>query len=406
MLNPSWNLDEFISRLTGREESMLTEDLRNSHDALSDRISGQRVMVVGGAGTIGSSFVKAILKYRPGSLIVVDTNENGLTELVRDLRSTPNVVIPNEFLLYPMSLGDKVFEKFFKQATHQDIVANFAAHKHVRSEKDRFSIEAMIENNVIRAKNFLDLLDCSRPERFFCVSTDKATNPVNIMGASKSLMEKVIMAYSKSFSVNTARFANVAFSNGSLLDGFLTRISKGQPISAPTDVKRYFVSPIESGQICMLSCMLGNSSEIFFPKLEYSRDLLTFSEIAERFLFEMGLKPEFCKSEEEARQKSKLRKPNSPTYPVYFFESDTSGEKPVEEFYTDSEDVDLNRFASLGVVRRQSNETVDDANNIVQDLLDLFAREQVEKHEIVQCLCKYLPDFDHDERGKNLDHKM
>ena len=229
---------------------------------------------------------------------------------------------------------------------------------------------------------------------------------MNIMGASKSLMEKVIMAYSKSFSVNTARFANVAFSNGSLLDGFLTRISKGQPISAPKDVKRYFVSPIESGQICMLSCMLGNSSEIFFPKLEYSRDLLTFSEIAERFLFEMGLQPDVCKDEEEARQKSNLRRPNSPTYPVYFFESDTSGEKPVEEFYTDSEDVDLNRFASLGVIRRKSNETIVDADSIIQDLMELFSREQVEKSEIVQCLCKYLPDFDHDEKGKNLDHKM
>lgn len=401
-----FQLESFVSSLTGRQESLLAADLQENQDLLLDRIRGRRVMVIGGAGTIGSSYVKAVCHYQPASLFVVDTNENGLTELVRDLRSTPDLILPAEFRFYPMSLGDNAFQKLFAQAGPYDIVANFAAHKHVRSEKDRFSIEAMIENNVIRAKRLLDSLASSKPQRFFCVSTDKATKPVNIMGASKSLMERIIMAYSKSFPVTTARFANVAFSNGSLLDGFLYRINKSQPISAPIDVKRYFVSPIESGQICLLSCMLGNSAEIFFPKLDYSRDLMTFAEIAERFLKAIGLTPDRCRDEEEARQKAKSRSTSSATYPVYFFESDTSGEKPVEEFYTEDEEVELNRFKALGVIRHQSSDGIDQATEIVRDLENLFAQSNVEKSEIVSRMQKYLPDFMHDEKGKNLDQKM
>lgn len=406
MSHSNFHLEKFVSSLTGRHESLLSTDLRTHHEVLSERIGGKRVMVIGGAGTIGSSYVKAITRYKPSSLMVVDTNENGLTELVRDLRSTPDLSLPSEFLFYPMSLGDNAFRKLFQHVGRFDIVANFAAHKHVRSEKDRYSIEAMIENNVIRAKSFLDQLADKRPDRFFCVSTDKATKPVNIMGASKSLMEKVIMAYSGVFPVTTARFANVAFSNGSLLDGFLHRIAKCQPISAPLDVKRYFVSPMESGQICMLACMLGNSAEIFFPKLDYSRDLLTFAEIAERFLTAIGLTADRCASEEEARQKAKSRSSTSNSYPVYFFESDTSGEKPVEEFYTSEEDVDLNKLHALGVIRYRATDTVETASQIVHAFEKLFENDSIGKSDIVRLLHTYLPDFDHDEKGKNLDQKM
>jgi FlaA1/EpsC-like NDP-sugar epimerase len=305
-----------------------------------------------------------------------------------------------------MSLGDTTFAKVFRHYGPFDIVANFAAHKHVRSEKDRFSIEAMIENNVLRAKRLLDLLNENPPKHFFCVSTDKATNPVNIMGASKSLMEKVIMGYSGIFPVTTARFANVAFSNGSLLDGFIYRINKHQPLSAPLDVKRYFVSPLESGQICMLACMLGRSAEIFFPKLNYSRDLMTFAEIAERFLATMGLNAERCGDEQEAREKAAARSASSRSYPVYFFHSDTTGEKPVEEFFSESEAVDWDRFSALGVIQAQSIGTVSDATEIANELSALFAMQDIAKGAIVTRLKKFLPDFDHEEKGKNLDQKM
>ncbi len=351
MQTRTFQLESFVGSLTGRSESLLTPDLKtttsNSPHPFKENVFWFWAVPV----RLGPLSSRRSLRMDPG-IDGFDINENGLTELVRDLRSTPGLRLPDDFRFYPMNLGDQAFRKLFLKSERFNIVANFAAHKHVRSEKDRYSIEAMIDNNVVRAKNFLELLNLKRPEHFFCVSTDKATRPVNIMGASKSLMEKMIFCYANAFPVTTARFANVAFSNGSLLDGFLYRLAKGQPFSAPSDVKRYFVSPVESGQICMLACLLANTAEICFPKLDLKRDLLTFSEIAERFLDSMGLVPLHCKSEEEARQRAKTRKPNDREYPVYFFESDTSGEKPFEEFYTENEDLDwsvLNRLASLGM---------------------------------------------------------
>ena len=262
------NIDKFISEhIIDRKYSMFEKDVNINREELSKRIFNTSVLVIGGAGTIGSSYIKALLKFNPKSLIVVDINENGLTELTRDLRSSKDIEVPGEYITYPMSYSDPVFYKMFRSHKGFDIVANFSAHKHVRSEKDRFSVEALIKNNVINAKGLLDALDEYKPNHFFCVSTDKAANPVNIMGGSKKIMEDMIMTYSKKYPVTTARFANVAFSNGSLLAGFIERISKGQPISAPNDVTRYFVSPEESGQICLLASVLGNTGEIYFPKL-------------------------------------------------------------------------------------------------------------------------------------------
>ena len=271
-----FNLAEFIKSATGRPESYFTADIAANHNLLSERIDGKSVLVIGGAGTIGSSYIRAILRFKPKRVYVVDTDENNLTELVRDVRSTVGLNVTDEFITYPISFSDPVFTKLFIQKGPFEIVANFAAHKHVRSEKDEFSIEAMINNNVIRAKGLLDLLLQYPPERFFCVSTDKAANPVNVMGGSKKLMEEVILAYSKFIPITTARFANVAFSNGSLLYGFLERMMKQQPFSGPSNIKRYFVSPEESGQLCMLACMLGESGSIFFPKLDPEKDMQTF----------------------------------------------------------------------------------------------------------------------------------
>ena len=252
-----FNLDKFIAeKVINRSQSMFLDDLNDNRELIGDKICGKSILVIGGAGTIGRSFIKAILPFKPSSLIVVDTNENALAELTRDLRSTKGMYIPEEYIPYPMDFSSPVFEKMFRKHGGFDIVGNFSAHKHVRSEKDIFSIEALIQNNVLHAKKLLDLLAEFPPDNYFCVSTDKAANPVNVMGASKRIMEDLIFSYSDKFPVKTARFANVAFSNGSMPAGFLQRIAKLQPLGAPYDVKRYFVSPEESGHICMMSCIL------------------------------------------------------------------------------------------------------------------------------------------------------
>ena len=249
-----FNLNKFIGEhVTHRAESMFAADISANSTTLSAEIKDKKVCVIGGAGSIGSSFIKAVLRFEPKSMVVVDLNENGLAELVRDVRSTDGLFVPDEFRCYTLNFADPIFERIFHEEKGFDIVANFSAHKHVRSEKDRYSVQALIENNDIKAKRLMDLLCVYPPRHFFCVSTDKAANPVNIMGASKRIMEDLVMAYNERFKVTTARFANVAFSNGSLPDGWLHRLQKKQPLAAPSDVKRYFVSPEESGQICMLA---------------------------------------------------------------------------------------------------------------------------------------------------------
>ncbi|MBQ2187470.1 MAG: polysaccharide biosynthesis protein, partial [Bacteroidales bacterium] len=295
---------QFISdNVTFRQESMFLADIEANRERLSQEIQGKSVCVIGGAGSIGSSFIKAVLPFKPSKLIVIDLNENGLAELTRDLRSTYGMYVPDEYRAYTLNFADPIFERIFREEKGFDIVANFSAHKHVRSEKDKYSVQALIENNDIKAKKLLDLLAVYPPKHFFCVSTDKAANPVNIMGASKRIMEDMIMAYTTKFKVTTARFANVAFSNGSLPDGWINRVDKKQPLAAPNDVKRYFVSPEESGQICMLACILGKNGEIFFPKLG-EEQMLTFSSICDKFVEAHGMKVDLCETDEEAKLKA------------------------------------------------------------------------------------------------------
>lgn len=402
MLN--FNINDFIKKhITKRPESYFLTDISENKLKLSAEIKGKKILVIGGAGTIGSSFVKAILPFEPSSLVVVDYSENGLTELTRDLRSQ-DVFMPAEYITYPFDFGGDVFAKMFRKRNF-DIVACFAAHKHVRSEKDHLAIEAMVNNNVFNTKKLIDLALESIPKHFFSVSTDKAANPVNVMGGSKKLMEKVLMAYTDELKICTARFANVAFSNGSLLAGFVDRMMKRQPLSSPNDVKRYFVSPEESGQLCMLACLLGESSDIFFPKLDESQ-MMTFSTIAEKFLEELGLDAEKCATEQEAKQKAQSWKSTDKAYPVYFFKTDTSGEKSFEEFYTKSDEVDLNTFKALGVVKNSTIPSKSDIDVTLQDFKNLFDAEDVDKAKVVSLISKYLPDFSHIETGKSLDQKM
>ena len=313
--------------------------------------------------------------------------------------------VPEDYITYPMDFASPVFEKMFRKRGGFDIVSNFSAHKHVRSEKDIYSIEALIQNNLFHAKQLLDILTEFPPEEYFCVSTDKAANPVNIMGASKRIMEDVIFAYSDKFPVKTARFANVAFSNGSLPDGFISRIAKLQPLSAPSDVKRYFVSPEESGQICLLACMIGKNREIFFPRLEEAQ-MMTFDKIATAFLKEQGYEVLQCESDNEAVDRAVELKNGSKRYPVFYSASNTSGEKDYEEFYTNTESVDLDRLKALGVVTGKEIPDIEKIEILFEQLNEVFKKEETTKEEIVSILTNYLPNFKHIETGKSLDSKM
>ncbi len=406
MILASFSLESFLEKhVTMRGESLFAADLE-AHDAqLRGGIEGKSVLVIGGAGTIGSSYIRALLKFHPARLCVVDLSENGLTELTRDLRSTEGQYVPDDFTTLPISFGDPIFEHMFRAEGPFDIVAHFAAHKHVRSEKDRYSIEAMVTNNVVSTVKLLELLVEFPPEHFFCVSTDKAANPANVMGASKKLMEEAVIAYAALLPATTARFANVAFSNGSLPAGFLERIAKGQPLAAPSDIRRYFVSPAESGQLCLLACATGEPADIFFPRLA-EPTMLTFSSIADALLTELGFVPDPCATEEEARLKAAARTPGDRSWPVYYFESDTSGEKSFEEFYTDTEVVDESRFDALGVVKATTALDVAGIRSLVGELEALFARPELDKADIVDVLTRLVPSFHHVETGKSLDSKM
>jgi FlaA1/EpsC-like NDP-sugar epimerase len=401
-----FNLEKFIAeQVTKRPVSMFAADIEANKDALSREIKDKKFCVIGGAGSIGSSFIKAILRFEPQSVVVIDLNENGLAELIRDVRSTDGLYVPDEFRCYTLNFADPIFERIFHEEKGFDIVANFSAHKHVRSEKDRYSVQALIENNDIKAKKLMDLLKVYPPKHFFCVSTDKAANPVNIMGASKRIMEDLVMSYNKYFKVTTARFANVAFSNGSLPDGWIHRLQKKQPLAAPSDVRRYFVSPEESGQICMLACILGKPGEVFFPKLGEDQ-MLTFSSICDDFVKSEGFEKKECGSDAEARKYAFQMGFDSKTYPVVYFKSDTTGEKAYEEFYVSGEKIDLQRFQSLGVVEQTIRHDIDEVNSFFEKLEGIFRKEDFTKAEIVDAIKGFIPNFEHMEKGKNLDQKM
>ncbi len=401
-----FSLNTFINEnVIYRKKSFFADDIETNFKKLESAIKGKSILVIGGAGTIGSSYIKAVLKFNPAKLYVIDTNENGLTELTRDLRSSTDFEVPEEYKTYPINFGNKVFKKILSNEGPFHIIANFAAHKHVRSEKDKYSIEAMIENNVLQAKDLLDLLVEFPPEKFFCVSTDKATNPVNVMGASKKLMEEVIMSYAAKLPVTTARFANVAFSNGSLLYGYLERVLKRQPLSCPSDIKRFFVSPEESGQICMLACMLGESGDIFFPKLEESQ-MEFFKNVTDKFIKALGYEIEVCNSELEAKEKAKTLENGNSSYPVYYFKTNTSGEKLFEEFYSNEDEVNLEKYASLGVIKNAIRKPVDEIDLLIDSLKDLLDSGNYDKATIVSLMQKFIPNFNHIETGVSLDQKM
>lgn len=413
-----FDIESFVRKyMTRRPESLLAADFAKSADEMHRRIDGKRILVIGGAGTIGSNYVKAALRgFKPGAMFVVDIDENSLTELTRELRAG-DYNVPEEYITEPIDLGSDLFVRFFKAHGPFDIVANFAARKHVRAERDVFSIEAMCETNVFMAKKLLDLLLGNPPEAFFCVSTDKAANPVNVMGATKKLMEETIMAYSDRLPVKTARFANVAFSNGSLPIGWLNRIQKKQPLSCPLGIRRFFVSPIESGELCLFASVMAESGDIVYPKLDPERDMIPFDAVVKDMLNYMGLGCRACSSSVEAKaamgefshKEHKGHKEEVECgvgYPCEFFGSDTSGEKTFEEFYTDADVKDEDTFVNLGTVKNSKKRPVAEVEAIFTNLRNVFATPAATKADVIDVLKEYLPNFQHIEKGKSLDSRM
>ena len=411
-----FDIEYFVRKyMTKRAESLLAADFAKCADEMHRRIDGKRMLVIGGAGTIGSNYVKAALRgFKPAAMFVVDIDENSLTELTRELRAG-DYNVPDEYVTEPIDLGSDLFDRFFKAHGPFDIVANFAARKHVRAERDVFSIEAMCETNVFMAKKLLDLLLDNPPEAFFCVSTDKAANPVNVMGATKKLMEETIMAYSDRLPIKTARFANVAFSNGSLPIGWLNRIAKRQPLSCPLGIRRFFVSPIESGELCLFASVMAESGDIVYPKLDPEKDMIPFDVVVKDMLNDMGLWCRACASTEEAKaamrdfshKELKEHKENGGDgYPCEFFGSDTSGEKTFEEFYTDTDVKDETTFVNLGAVKNSKKRPVAEVEAIFANLRAVFRKPGTEKADVIEVLKEYLPNFQHIEKGKSLDSRM
>ncbi len=390
--------------ILGRKTSLFDLDVNMLGSELRGLVSNARFLVIGGGGSIGQAVVKEIFSRNPAVLHVVDISENSLVELVRDIRSSSGY-IEGEFQTFAIDALSKIFDTFYQQQKRYDYVLNLSALKHVRSEGDPFTLMRLIEVNVLLTEKLLELAKSSSVTKFFCVSTDKATNPVSMMGCSKRIMELILFGENGELSVSTARFANVAFSDGSLLHGFQQRIEKSQPLSAPSDVRRYFITKQESGILCLASCLLGRDREIFFPKLDSRLDLLTFSEIAIRYLHNLGLEPLVCKSEDEARSHPAIRKGGG-KWPVYFFESDTTGEKPAEEFFESNAIVDTNRFDGMGVISSPKTQIENSVQTFVERIIAIKGKGEWTKKELLQEFIRVVPEFHHLETGRNLISKM
>ena len=390
--------------LIGRSKELFDTDICNFETELSAIASSSRFLVLGGAGSIGQAVTKEIFKRGPQKLHVVDISENNLVELVRDIRSSFGY-IEGDFQTFALDIGSLEYDAFIKSDGKYDYVLNLSALKHVRSEKDPYTLMRMVDVNVFNTDKTIQHSIDAGVKKYFCVSTDKAANPVNMMGASKRIMEMFLMRRSEEIAISTARFANVAFSDGSLLHGFNQRIQKRQPIVAPNDIKRYFVTPQESGELCLMSCLLGENRDIFFPKLNESLHLITFAEIAERYLRDRGFEPHMCSSEEEARSLMNTL-PNEGKWPCLFTSSDTTGEKDFEEFFTDNETLDMDRFDNLGVIKNRAGYDQQKLSNFESSIADMKAKCGWSKSDLVELFHEMIPDFGHKETGKYLDSKM
>jgi len=393
-----------ILELIGRDSEFFEEDIEEYEERLSTIVALSSFLVIGGAGSIGQAVVKEIFKRKPTKLHVVDISENNMVELVRDIRSSFGY-IDGDFQTFALDIGSIEYDAFISSDGKYDYILNLSALKHVRSEKDPFTLMRMIDVNIFNTQKTVNQAIDNGAKKYFCVSTDKAANPVNMMGASKRIMEMFLMRKSLEIPISTARFANVAFSDGSLLHGFNQRIEKNQPIVAPKDIKRYFVTPKEAGELCLMSCIFGENRDIFFPKLSEKLHLMTFADIAIRYLKNIGYEPYLCKSEDEARELSKTL-PKKGQWPCLFFESDTTGEKDFEEFFTDNECLDMKKFNSLGIIKNEAIFNEESLDKFEQTIQNLKEKKAWNKEEIVDLFFCMIPDFRHKETGKYLDGKM
>jgi FlaA1/EpsC-like NDP-sugar epimerase len=393
-----------ILSLIGRTNELFSNDIEKYEEKLSSIISNSKFLVIGGAGSIGSATTKEIFKRNPKKLHVVDISENNMVELVRDIRSSFGY-IDGDFQTFALDIGSIEYDAFWEADGDYDYVLNLSALKHVRSEKDPFTLMRMIDVNVFNTDKTLQQSIDKGVKKYFCVSTDKAANPVNMMGASKRIMEMFLMRKSKDITISTARFANVAFSDGSLLHGFNKRIEKKQPIVAPNDIKRYFVTPQESGELCLMSCIFGENRDVFFPKLSENLHLITFAEIAVKYLKGIGYEPYLCKDEDEARDLINTL-PQQGKWPCLFTASDTTGEKDFEEFFTDKETLDMDRFENLGIIKNELNIEENKLNLFESTIKNLKSVRKWNKEQIVELFFMMIPDFGHKETGKYLDSKM
>ena len=398
-----------ILNLIGRSKALLEQDIKSNEKQLSSIISFSSFLVIGGAGSIGQAVRKEIFKRNPKKLHIVDISENNMVEVVRDIRSSFGY-IDGEFKTFALDIGSLEYDAFIKNDGKYDYVLNLSALKHVRSEKDPFTLMRMVETNIFNTDKTIKQSIQNGVKKYFCVSTDKAANPVNMMGASKRIMEMFVHKNSQQIKVSMARFANVAFSDGSLLHGFNQRIEKNQPIVAPNDIKRYFVTPQESGELCLLSCIFGENRDIFFPKLDENLNLISFADIAIKYLKEKGYQPYLCKDEEEARdffiQNSKHNREKVKQWPCLFTSSDTTGEKDFEEFFTDKETLDMDKFSNLGIIKNDLSFNENQLNNFEKSIKGFKKNLNWEKDDIVKEFFKLIPDFGHKETGKYLDGKM
>ena len=393
-----------ILELIGRKKALFSEDVSGNENELKQIVSTSRFLVLGGAGSIGQAVTKEIFKRNPRKLHVVDISENNMVELVRDIRSSFGY-IDGDFQTFALDIGSTEYDAFIKSDGKYDYVLNLSALKHVRSEKDPFTLMRMIEVNILNTDKTIEQSIAAGVKKFFCVSTDKAANPVNMMGASKRIMEMFLMRKSEQIAISTARFANVAFSDGSLLHGFNQRLQKNQPLVAPNDIKRYFVTPQESGELCLMSCIFGENRDIFFPKLSEALHLISFADIAVLYLKQRGYEPHLCKDENEARELAKTL-PAQGKWPCLFTSSDTTGEKDFEEFFTDKETLDMERFSNLGIIKNEPLYDPELLSHFEENIQQMKLSLDWTKDDIVKLFFEMIPDFGHKETGKYLDSKM
>ncbi len=397
-----------ILSLIGRSKPLFENDIAKIENEITEIVRNSRFLVIGGAGTIGSAICRELFARDPKVLHVVDISENNMVELVRDIRSSKGYGT-GEFATFAIDCGSDIFDSFIREETARlggyDYIFNTSALKHVRSEKDPYTLMRMIDTNVFNTDKTMLQAEAMGAKKYFCVSTDKAANPVNMMGASKRIMEMFLNRRSVTMPVSTARFANVAFSDGSLLYGFNRRIEKGQPLSAPNDVRRYFVTPKEAGELCMLSCLTGENRDIYFPKLDEELNMVTFSSIADKYLMAMGYEPVQCATEQEARDRvAELKSVHK--YPVYYFSSDTTGEKDYEEFYTDNEVLEMNRFDSIGIIKNEVDFDSDKLDGFTEEIQAMRERGSWTRGELIDLFNRMIPNFNHKETGKFLDGRM